>query len=1219
MARQFTAHQQAAVDARGHNILVSASAGSGKTTVLVERVIQEILQGTDLDQLLVVTFTEAAAAEMRQRIQAALEAQLKKLAPGTKQQRLRRQLGLLGSAQISTLHAFCLRVIQRYYYVIDLDPNFRLLTDDTEQLLLREDVWTDLREKLYATSPSFPQLVQNFSNDRSDDGLTDLVYRLFDFANANPDPAAWLNALPQAYVVGNQPLTETPFYQQQLRPYLESELMQAQRDLASALNVVQAQPDLEKFGPVLTKDQANLATLRQTVAEGDWDSIQKALTSFKFQRAPSLRNLEPAVLAAKNTVATYRDQAKKTVTALATAYFQLPAEDTQQIMVAAGTLVQQLVEVVQQFQTAFAQAKRQRQVLDFSDLEHLTLAILNAPNGQQVQANLQQQFQEVLVDEYQDINRLQETILTTVSQATPGNRFMVGDVKQSIYAFRLADPSLFLKKYQAFAGTETPDQRIILAENFRSAPAVTDFVNLIFSQLMDETVGEMPYDDAARLIPGAKYPELSAQPELLLYTADEKTGPDKTQGQLQMVGQKIQDLVAHGQLYDRKTQQMRAVTYGNIALLAPTRKNNLALTETFKVMGIPLVVANTENYFQTTEVQIMLSLLQIIDNPYQDIPLAAVLRSPIVGLKENELAALRINQRTGDYYQAVLAFQKWAVTGSFEGKLQQKLTRFLGQLTQFRQLARQNQLVTLIWTIYQETGFLDYVGGMPAGAQRQANLHALYERAHAYEASSFKGLFQFVRFIEKMQEKDQDLAEAPTVSQENAVALMTIHSSKGLEFPIVFLMDGNHQFNQASLRQDYVLDDRYGMGITYLEPTERVKVPTPQQALLRTQVQQRQAAEEMRLLYVALTRAEQQLYLVGTYPSQEAAVAKWQRGLQSQHLVLNDSLRRDTNNFMDWLGYCLVRQPQFPQQWLDQGQPAPVLADDQTAFKITFVQPQDLAQLATTMAPQQADNDWRLPLKPADLTTIDVDQIQQVLNLQYPYQASTSTTAYQSVSEVKQLFADPDVLEMNQLDLQTPQGKRRYVQQDFATPQFLQTTRQPTPAEIGTATHLVLQQVDLTHQPTLASLGETVATLVAQGLLTTEVAHKIELPTLMTFFDSSLGQQLLAQPTAVKREMPFSLLLPAQQLFQELPASEDTQVLIHGIMDGYLVTPDDVILFDYKTDHVGLKQPAKRQALLKERYRGQINLYAAALAQLLQRPVTQRYLYLLASGDLLAV
>ncbi|MFC6169907.1 helicase-exonuclease AddAB subunit AddA [Loigolactobacillus jiayinensis] len=1238
----FTTNQQHAIDDAGRNILVSASAGSGKTTVLVERVIQKILHKIDVDKLLIVTFTEAAASEMRERIQTALQQALINSDEPQQRQYLSQQLSQLPVAHISTLHAFCLQMIQRYYYVIDLDPVFRLLTDDTETVLLREDVWSDLREQLYQDQPAFAQLTANFSSDRSDDGLTDLVMRLYDFANANPEPDQWLAQLAQAYHLTTTEPTKGQFFEQQLLAILQEELTQAQQDLKSGQAVAEEQ-QLDKLVTCLDTDQQQVAALLAQLKTTSWNELRQQFLDFKWQRAPSLTKLDELAKAAKNTAMDFRKQAKTRVAALGTDYFGLTAEQLVHVMGQAEQLVKQLVEVVTSFGQAFRAEKQRRHLLDFSDLEHFTLAILTADNasGVQTRTALQQQFNEVLVDEYQDTNRLQEEILTTVAQAEPGNMFMVGDVKQSIYAFRLADPSLFLHKYNQFAQMDNPNQRIILAENFRSVANIDDFTNLVFSQLMDETVGEMVYDDSAKLVAGAKYPaDTTVTAELLVYEADTATTDDdtaavpeqfilddKAQGQAALVGQRIQELMATGEIYDRKSGEKRKIRYQDIALLTPTRKNNLIIVDWFKRLGIPVVVTGAQSYFQTTEIQIMMALLSVVDNPYQDIPLVSVLRSPIVGLDENELAFLRINRRTGDYYQAVLDFQQNFLpiaAPEFQQKLYAKVDRFLGQLNQFRELARQNQLVTLIWTIYNETGFLDYVGGMPAGAQRQANLHALYERAHTYEASSFKGLFQFVRFIKQMQEKDKDLGEAPAKAITDAVSVMTIHGSKGLEFPVVFLMDATHQFNQANSRGQYVLDDRFGIGITYLDPEKRIEINLPQKKIAQTLTQRRQSAEEMRLLYVAITRTEQQLFVVGSYPNREKAIATWEKAFQSQHLVLNASLRSSVNNFMDWLGMCLIRHPKFEQQLLTQTNQFKGLDNDKTQFKVRFYSATDVlpAEMTTAVDKTNWPEKFALAAQQGDFTSLNVDQLDQVINLRYPFQAATETTAYQAVSEVKRLFDDPTNSEMNALIVdadEKTQGVHRYVAQDFAVPQFMQTTTQVPPTAVGTATHLVLQEIDLHTPPTAASITALIKRLVAKNILTNTVAEKIKTANILRFFDSDLGQQLLAQPDQLVREAPFSLLLPATQLFTDFAAEDPAQILIHGIMDGYLVTPEQVILFDYKTDYVPQTNAAAKVQQLKQRYAGQLNLYAAALSRILQRPVTHKYLYLLASGDLLAI
>ncbi|MFC6182297.1 helicase-exonuclease AddAB subunit AddA [Lactiplantibacillus daowaiensis] len=1244
---QYTASQQAAIDQQGNNLLVSASAGSGKTTVLIERIMQKLKAGIDVDQLLVVTFTNLAAKHMKQKLEKRLNAEIaqfldqhaKATLASPEIQPLRRQLNLLGVANISTLDAFCNRLIQRYYYVIDLDPVFRLLTDNTEGLLIRDQVWDTVREDLYGEDGDlFALLTANFSNDRSDDGLSRLVMRLFDFAQSTPDPKAWLQQLPTAYHVDSAQLTTSTFYQQQVLPQLKPLFQNMLTTITQCLD--QAENSDLKPATVKNLQQAQvvLADLVARVADLSWNELRAICQDFKIGTiAKKYKDDEVRTMigtAVNASVKEVKDQMSK----LADDYFVSDEQQVLDIMAGAEALVHELVKATLTFKTAFAAEKRRRHVLDFNDLEQLSLQILTSQNesGQAALTQLQAQFSEVMVDEYQDINSLQERILQLLSQAEPGNMFMVGDVKQSIYQFRLADPLLFLHKYHDFGNHPEHGERIVLAENFRSVENVDKLTNLIFSQLMDAPVGQIEYDQAAYLKYGPKdYPaDLPQTTSLMLYqsgqadqTTDDDTSEadfsidDPAEGSIMMVAQKILALKAQAKpIYDRGTQTYRPLRYSDVALLVPTRNHNLTIIDVFKRLHIPIVVNDAQNYFQTTEIRIMMSMLSIIDNPYQDIPLVAVLRSPMVGLDENQLVYLRIQNKTSDYFQALRDFHTsypQRAHDNYGDVVFDKVDRFMRQLTEFRDLARRNQLVTLIWRIYDRTGFLDYVGGMPAGPQRQANLHALYERAHTYETGSFKGLFQFVRFIKRMQEKDEDLAEAVAETSTEAVSVMTIHGSKGLEYPVVFVMDMDKRFNQMDLNASALLDRQAGIGITYLDPETRVKYSTLPRLVTRQIVGQKLRAEEMRKLYVAITRAEQQLYLVGTVKDIDSAAKQWRRTFSTTDRVLPATLRIAANSQLDWVGLSLIRHPDFKDYWAgDLPQYQFTTADAHLTLELG-----DETTVSAETMPTETDDQLSAVAQVEADVSFELDaatkaQLRQVLNLHYAHQAATTTTAYQSVSEVKRVFEDPDTALMNAnptVSDRDAQVHNRYVADHLAVPQFLQTTQAPTGAEVGSATHLVLEQLDI-HQPvTTDAVQATIDDLVVKRILPAAVATYIKIETIVGFYQSPLGQQLLAHPDQVKREVPFSLLLPAQTIFEGFDDDPQSKILIHGIIDGYLATDDDLILFDYKTDHVA------QATNLVAKYAGQVKLYGAALQSMLKRPVTEQYLYALTKQTLVPV
>ncbi|QLE65163.1 ATP-dependent nuclease subunit A [Furfurilactobacillus rossiae] len=1266
----FTPAQDAAIHHAGHNVLVSASAGSGKTRVLVERVITKLLDesnDTDITNLLVVTFTNAAAKEMRDRIQTTLRREINKTdgedADSNKRRRqLLHQLNLLGSADISTLDAFCLRLVQKYYYVIKLDPVFRQLADETEAQLLKEDVWGDLRETLYANDNNgrFAELTRNFSNDRDDEGLQDLVFRLATFATAKAKPDAWLESLVNQYKLSDGSLWGSDLAQQYIQPSVVSAIQQCLADIQTANNIVagfSSDDYIAKWQKVLAPLTDRFTKLQDELTATKWDSLRDELASVDTGRAPGLRKLEADDQRVHDQLKTLRGGLKKRLEQLIDRYFVLNEADIKEVNQHASELVAQLAEVVKQFMSAFAAAKRQRHLVDFGDLEHFAYQILQDDS---VHLEITKKYHEVLVDEYQDINELQESILQSVANQTTGhgNMFMVGDMKQSIYRFRLADPTLFLKKYNTF---DTHDQlaqkpnsdgeRIILADNFRSMKNVDAFTNLIFSQLMDESLGEMNYAGDAELQYGPKdYPEKDVpKTQVMIYesgTDDDSTDSaddeedvtdalainDRAEGQIVMVAAKIRDMVVEKtQIFDRQQGTNRDMTYGDVALLVPTRNNNLLLQEQFAKLGVPLEVRDTANYFQTTEIQIMMALLRIIDNPYQDIPLAAVLRSPIVGLNENELAYLRIQNKTGDYYQALLNFEQRVQSepdkiGDFGQRVHERLHRFLKQLDHFRDIARQNQLVTLIWTIYQDTGFLDYVAGMPGGQQRASNLHALYARAADYENSSFKGVFQFVHFITEMQKRDKDLAEVSTASNDNAVSVMTIHGSKGLEFPVVFVMDASHGFNLSDQRSAVVLDDHLGIGITWYDQSCHLKIDTLQKKLVASESLKKTLSEEMRVLYVALTRAQQRLFVVGTYKDQDDLLKHWQKSANNAALTLNTTLRSETKNFMDWIGMALLRLPSVAKQLGVDDFVIPLSSEvvNETradSFELVLKTKADLEAAGIL---QVADDEQQTYLdelretaKQTKFGDLNVDALEQVLSFSYANEAATKTTAYQSVSELKRLFEEPDQNQFGTLELDDQaKARSRVTNNELRTPQFMQTVAAPKPTEIGTATHLVLQEVDISAgQPSPEDLQNLVNQLVKDHVLTDAVALKINLSQIESFFHSDLGKQVIEHSNEVHREAAFSLLIPAYQLYQGIHQPEDEtkaeQVLIHGIIDGYYIKDDEVTLFDYKTDYIDPAHQDEGLKKLVERYRGQLNLYAAALTNMTGLPVTHKILYAL--------
>lgn len=1204
----YTDSQWQAIYDQGTNLLVSASAGSGKTAVLVRRVIEKIKrQQLSVEQLLVVTFTEAAASEMKERIQTALQEAINVETDQEMKNHFTRQLTMLPMANISTLHSFCSKVIQRFFYLIDLDPSYRMLTDETETILLKEDVWDELRETFYEENQEiFYRLTENFSNDRSDSGLEDLILAMYEFARANPNPFHWLDGLVENYRMNN--LADSDLFHDLIRPEILKTLQEINQTYQWMISASQGIEELQKITELAQNEQGLIQQIKQTIMENKLDDVFTMFENIKFSTYPSPRKKEvkelygDVIIECKN----YRDQAKQELTKIREMYFNVSPEEQVERLQEALPIVEELVRVEKRFIEEYSAKKREKGMLDFNDLEHFTLQILQTEvdSIKPAENYYRNRFSEIMVDEYQDINQLQETILRQLSSEEPGNLFMVGDVKQSIYGFRLADPTLFIKKYHDFAD-EDGGRRIILAENFRSRKEVLDFTNLVFTQLMDQTVGQIEYDRQAELVNGfTAFPETEAfAPELLIYQKNGEVPEwieDKSMGEIFTTATKIRQLIDQGfEVYDKKEKAMRSLKYEDIVLLTPTRSHNLTILEVFKQLGIPLAINDTQNYFQSTELRVMISLMQIIDNPYQDIPLAAVLRSPIVGLQEEELAQIRLALPQKEYYQAVKSYSR-----SNDDGIAERLTAFMTQLNDWREFARRESLANLLVRIYNETAYLDYVLGMPAGQQRHANLLALIERAKDYERSSFRGLYQFVRFIEKMQEKDKDLGEPPTEEVNDAVRVMTIHGSKGLEFSVVFLMDMSKSFNVQDTRRNYVFDEQLGLGVRLLTQDTRIRKDTILFQTVKQKNLNKLLSEEMRKLYVALTRAEQKLFLVGSYDDEVAAYKTWSKGALNERLVLDAGLRNGQNDsFFDWVGRTLFRHPVMDQYQTEYpvNQPA-VLKRHPATFKLDFIDPQKIAEIVQAYLPE---------IKTLEIPqgTINIQSLKDQLLFKYPYPEATKTTSYQSVSELKRLYDDPDNRET--LELTSTQNQYRFTESDLGTPKFLTAKKELSAAEIGTATHLVMQLLPLQENIQQEIVETLIADLVSRQTLTPEIAEKISIEGIMQFLDSEIGRFLIQNVDHLHREEPFAMLLPADQLFSEYQNQDE--ILIHGIIDGYLEFDDKIFLYDLKTDRYTIE----REQLLINRYRGQLNLYKDALEKAKQKPVEAAYLIFLQGNQVI--
>jgi ATP-dependent helicase/nuclease subunit A len=1231
----WTDDQWKAIFAKNQDILVAAAAGSGKTAVLVERIIQKIISTDDpinVDELLVVTFTNASAAEMRHRIGEALE---KAINENPKSTHLRKQLSLLNRASISTLHSFCLEVIRKYYYMIDIDPGFRI-ANETEVQLLRDEVLDDLFEYEYGQegNESFYQLVDVFGSDRSDIALQEILGHLYDFANANASPEEYLKKVASMYDVKlDTPIDELPFVQTLL--FEVSLQLEGAKDLAmQGLELTKLPAGPAPRAETFLLDIQLIENLIRANHES-WNALYETIQSVSFSTLKSCRKdaFDPELIEKSKKL---RDKTKKLITDLKEELFSRKPESFLKDMVEMKAYIDTLVELVRKFSERFTAVKREKGLVDFADLEHMCLQILTQVSSEgkylpsEVALSYRNHFKEVLVDEYQDTNMVQETILKQVSKEVEeeGNLFMVGDVKQSIYRFRLAEPNLFLGKYTRFqTDDEQTGLRIDLAKNFRSRKEVLDGTNFLFKQLMGVKVGEIEYDEAAELKQGAPYPnsddysievflvDLEKQEDLTSNEENENDSAEFDQVELEqsqlearLMAQQIKRFIAEKkQVYNPKTKSYRDVNYRDFVILLRSMTWAPQIMEEFKHQGIPIYANLSTGYFEATEVAIMMSLLKVIDNPYQDIPLVSVLRSPIVGLNEEELGRLRTFSRKGTFFETLTAFCK---NNPFHENKQlfEQVSSFLNQLTEWRLQARKGALTDLIWQLYRDTHFYDFVGGMPGGKQRQANLRALYDRARQYEQTSFRGLFRFLRFVERMTERGDDLGAARALGeQEDVVRVMTIHSSKGLEFPFVFMAGLSRQFNTMDLKKSFMLDKDFGFAFKYVNPEKRISYPSLPQLAFKRKKKLEMLAEEMRVLYVGLTRAKEQLFLIATIKDFDKKRDKWLNTISHTDWLIKEYDRISAGSYLDWLGPALIRHRDCANL-LEEGQLInPLITeginDHPSCWKINLMKAEELRNDEETE--EESQENYMDLVEKSERVPIQSDWaglIHEQLNWSYPYLNASKYRSKQSVSEMKRQRETGNEDSGNELlkKFQKPILKR---------PRFLQA-KSFSPAEKGTILHLVMQHIDLNKPITPESVSSYLAELVNRELLTVEQIEVVDIQQIISFFEAGIGRRLL-QAEKVQREIPFSFTLPSTEVYRDWEGQSEP-IFIQGVIDCIFEDTEGTVLLDYKTDAITERFKGgftEAEPILKGRYELQIDLYSRALEQILKKPITERYLY----------
>lgn len=1225
MGVSWTEEQQKVIDMRGCDVLVSAAAGSGKTAVLVERIVKKITQGNppvDIDHLLVVTFTRAAAAEMKDRISARLR-QLLEEDPGN--ENLERQSVLLQRAQISTIDGFCTYVIRNYFHRIDLDPGCRI-ADEGERTLLMGRVLDELIEEEYAGgSEDFLNFADAYgtAGGRDDRRLNDLIRTVYEYAVSDPDPEGWLDAAVENSSAATEEELENTLWMREIRNEKEKIL----RDAADLTDRSLADADLSDgphhYASALLADRALIGNL---AACGTYREVYACVGREKEQRKGKLfaplpggskkdrEYANPAVLAG---VKARREKVKEMVSGLCEDFYALSPEEILEENRHLGKYLRELKRLVLRFADKFSAAKRSRGLVDFSDLEHFALQILleKDADGRWVRTDaareLAARFDEVMIDEYQDSNLIQEVILSAVSGETDGryNRFMVGDMKQAIYGFRKARPDLFLEKYRTYR-EEGDHRRIDLSRNFRSREEVIGTANGCFARLMTPLLGGILYDDRAALHAGASYPASdTAKSELLLISKKDEgvdlgTAQARIEAEAAAVAHRIRELHESMQVADRETGEMRPLQYRDcVVLLRATDGWADTFVRVLRSAGIPAYTASKAGFFSAPEIVTVLNILRICDNPRQDIPFAAVLRSPVCGLSDGELAEIRADGRDADYYGAALQYS----TEGRDTACREKLKKFFALLENLRQEARETPIHTFIEDVISRTGYGTYAAAMPAGAQRAANLSMLVERAAAYEKTSYHGLFSFIRYIENLQKVSVDYGEVSLFSEaEDTVRVMTIHHSKGLEFPVVFLSGLGKQFNMNSSKGSVVMHAKLGIGLDIVDTEMRTTKKSLQETVISRAIKRDDLAEEMRVLYVAVTRAKEKLIMTGIAPDDEtvlraekAATSLTDGGTEPVPYYRLTSAR----TYLDWILDAL--SPEMKVDVRRMSGEELVVAEEHRAEDR-----QSLAERLRLMSRSTGDEETEKTVFDPEIH----DFLSRACRWRYPFEAGLQLPVKMTVSDIKMASIDA---------MQEEKGEELFAPEDEVpvplVPQFLQGTGESgedggssedqilrSGAVRGTVYHHVLQCLDFSRTSSAEEITAQIEEMEKNGILRSQEVPLVRPGDILAFAGSSLGSRVreAQKRNTLRREQPFVMEVDAKKIRDDWPEGET--ILVQGIIDVCFREADgNYILLDYKTDR--MRDRSGRE--LAERYRAQLECYREALERLSGARVTETYLY----------
>jgi ATP-dependent helicase/nuclease subunit A len=1187
---QWTNEQLQAIEENGSNILVAAAAGSGKTAVLVERIIHKILnENVNIDELLVVTFTNAAASEMRQRI---LDAIYEYLDEHPEDTRMQEQIIKMAKANICTIHSFCLDVIRNNFYEIGISPNIRIGRQSEVELLKRQVLEDLFEEKYEQEDKDFLLLIDTYTNYRGDDPLKELVLKIIRDISSNPFPEEWFHTAIEDFNIQDdtQDFGATKWGQILLNGFKE-EVQMCILELKSIRNELARIYELEKFTKTMDCD---IYMLEEIIKKDlTWDEVYNIANTLKWETWPR----EKIDSETKDIAKEKRDQIKKRWTKIKDKFFTSNSKQINTDMKDMYLKLVALQNLIFEFNKRFSAEKLEKNLMDFHDIEHFALKILvkTDENGNkaptQVALNYRDKFKEIAIDEYQDSNLIQEYILNTISNGS--NLFMVGDVKQSIYKFRQARPELFLQKYENYKlkdnKQESDSLKIQLFKNFRSRENVLDITNLVFENIMSKDLGDILYNEDEFLNLGADYPNndnVTAKTSINIIdlSCEEQDENESTEPiennvlQAKFVANKIEELIkSKYQVYDRKSGY-RDIKYKDIVILLRSTSVMAPIYEKeLNNKDIPVFSDTGSQYFESIEIQTILSLLKIIDNPMQDIPFVSVLRSQIGGFNDNELITIKLNGKDEKNEYFYETFKQALENKETEAPLKEKMNKLLNNIERWRKENEYMPLNEFIWQIYLDTGYYQYVGLMQNGGLRQANLKMLFERAREYEKASFKGLFNFINYINQLSRASGDMDSAKIIGEnEDVVRIMSIHKSKGLEFPVVILASTEKQFNLQDLNEPILIHQDLGIGTKYIDEIRKIEYPTLIKTAIATQINKETLSEEMRILYVALTRAKEKLIITGVNKDITKSIKKKKEELKiGEFNKINPNIIKRYKSYLDWL--LLV-----------------YLKDEEKAKSIVDLNIYEKKDLLQTNTNQKQEENMKF-IKKCDNSKIQED-MKKRLEWEYQYKVACNLPTMTTVSKIKELEKKSNIQDFTVL--QEQQGKKS--KQEKKMPEFLKEESKISSARMGTLVHLCLQNINEKEEYNIEKIDRVISSLVSKKIILQSEANAINRNNLLLYTKSDLFNEL-RQAKQIYKEAPFYYDIDATEITKE---DIHEKILVQGIIDLYYINKDNqMILVDYKTDFV------KQEEELVSKYIKQLEIYKRALEEATGKKVEKTYIY----------